>query len=235
MSVIELIDNYESGRGQIRGYQKTVKRVLLVTPFNGWESDPGVPHFGDEHPDDSNLKVTQIEFEGCGGIDETSAALLKYKSAKVTVTYSSNQNADITLARYEMAGELLEVGGFGTFESSGNPVERPLNIPIAIGSLVIPRQIYPIPLSTIFTLLNKVNNAGWAYDGFTHPAETVYFAGFNAELKWFGDVGQALWDIQYYFKINPQGWNVAWDGAAGTWDTVLPKRFTSASFVGFPP
>lgn len=234
MAVIELVDNYESGRGTVKNKYRTAKRVLLVSPYESWMTDPDVPVYGDAYPGDADLRVVQIDFEGAGGLDPAAAGPMKYEYAKLTVHYSTYTGND-TLSRYEISGELLEVGGYGTFAGSGNPIERPMTIPVNIIDYYLPRRVNPIPMSTILGLMNCVNDAAWSPEGYIFAAETVLFCGAPCSYTWDPEVGMFLYNVEYHFKINPLGWNTAWDGVAGGWDTVLPKRFTPANFTGFPP
>jgi len=235
-SVIELVDNYESGRGSIRGNYRTKTRTLLVSPYDGWENVTGVPTYGDAWSvSDPNLKVVQMDYEGYGGLDSTATGPCKYEFAKVKVTYSTATGSDVPLARMEMAAELFTLGNVGTFVNSGNEVETPILMPVAMGSLIIPRRQYPEPTSTIMGLLGKINSASWNPLGtYSYPAKTVWFAGYNSQLVWDPSAGIPQFNIEYCFKINPQGWNVFWDGKAGAWDTITPAPYTAASFAGFP-
>ncbi len=235
MAVKELVDNYESGKGSVVGWQETVTRVLLVDSYEGWKNQEGVPQFGDPHPFDPNLIVVRIDYEGAGPLDNESENLHKYKFAKLRVTYSSNAEAEVPLRRGELTGELFEVGGFGTFQASGNVIDRPRSIPIGGERFTIPRISSTLPLSTIAGLRNKVNNASWNPDGiYSYPTGTVLFLGASYSPYRAPD-GTIMYRIDYQFQVNDQGWNAAWDGAAGAWDVVLPLVFPLASFTGFPP
>jgi hypothetical protein len=119
MAVTELVDNGESGRGSIRGSARTEKRVLLVDTYDGWESDDGIPKYGDAHPDNNLLKVSLIDYEGYGGLSESATTVCKYAMCKVTVTYSSNPVNDFTYSSGDMSAELLSIGSTGKFQISG--------------------------------------------------------------------------------------------------------------------
>jgi hypothetical protein len=248
MAIEELVDNYESGRITLKGREQTAKRVVIAASYPAdaadietWLTSEGIPLWGTAWSEGSDLKVRQIDIEGAGSINPESEALHKYTRAKVTLNYSTNTSGEVTLARMEMSGELLEMGRFGQFATSGNPIERPMCFPTAQGTLIVPRRYYPLDLSTIMSKLNKVNDNAWEYDGYSYPAETVFFASFGYVLLWDNEAGGPQYEIEYCFKINPQGWNKAVDGVASeaagyiVWDVALPKRFTPVSFVGFPP
>lgn len=233
MAVYELIDNYESGRGSVKGRQHTVKRVLMVDSYPGL-NDPDVPKYKDPHPLDPNLLVTQIDYEGFGPVDDQAEGLLKYTGSKIVVTYSTSTYGDFTLSRKEMEGELLSIGGYGTFSSSGNIVELPRSIPVAIWKIVVPRRMSVEPASAIMNLWDCVNNANFTLDGYTFPPETVLFQGASSRKVWDATEEMIMHEIEFYFKVNFRGWNSAYDGLAGVWDIVLPRQFTPANFNVFP-
>jgi hypothetical protein len=235
MAVKELVDNYESGRGTVVGWQETVTRVLLVDSYENWRDDPDVPQHGDLHPLNSNLIVVRIDYEGAGALDSESENLHKYKFAKLRVTYSSNAEAEIPLRKGELTAELFEVGGFGQFQTSGNIIDRPRCITLGGEKFNIPRLSVTLPLSTIAGMRNKVNNASWNPDGLcSYGAETVLFLGASYDPYRAPD-GTVMYRIDYHFSVNDRGWNCAPDGPGGVWDVVLPKAYTPASFVDFPP
>ena len=236
MAVIELVDKYASGRGEITAQGERVERILIADSYENWRTDPGVPAPGDSWPGNDDLVVVHIGYEGYGNIINTKqTGPFKYTHAKLVVTYSTNTSNDTTLSRKEISGELMEVGEGRYFTESSNPLKRPLCIPIATGTLVIVRKMYPEPTATIMSLLNCVNASAWTYDGYTYPAETVWFAGTNSRLVWDSDAGMRMYEIEFHFKVNLQGWNKSWDGEAGAWNTLYPKPFATGNFTGFPP
>ncbi|MEN6370939.1 MAG: hypothetical protein ABFD64_02915 [Armatimonadota bacterium] len=234
MAVVkELIDKYESGRGTIKGKTHTSKRVLLVDKYPGL-TETGVPAYRDPHPIDPSLLVTQIDYEGYGGLDETLEGPFKYRMSKITVTYSTDTSGDTTMSRKEMEGQVLDIGGFGAFLTSGNTVERPRNIPIGIWKIIVPRRVLVEPTATIASLWNKVNDNGFGLEGYTFPAETVLFEGASSRRVWDSEEQAIMYEIEYCFKVNFFGWNCGYDGAAGVWDIILPRQFAVADFSGFP-
>jgi hypothetical protein len=234
----ELVDNYESGRCINRGRDRQKKRVLLVEPYIGWEDVEGVPKYGDEWPGDPLLKVVSIEAEGYGGLDSTQTGLHKYKYAKVTVTYSTNPANNYTFMRGDMTAELLSLPQFGYFQQSGNPVEQPRTIPIAMDRFVIPRRSIVRPVSTIYSKLGCINSDNWTPEVgvFTYPPGTVWFAGCPWAKVYDPESGLILYELDYTFIYNPYGWNNAFDVAANQWDVVLPyQSYPAVPFSGFPP
>jgi hypothetical protein len=235
MAVKELVDKYQSGKGTIIGWQETTQRILEADSYENWRSDPDVPQYGDPHPINSNLIVVKIDYEGCGPLDSTVEGIFKYKSAKLVITYSSNADAEVPLSRGEVSSELLMVGGFGSFQVSGNIIDKPRAVTIGIDNFTITRISATLPKSTIAGMRNKVNNASWNPDGlYSYPAETVLFRGAPYDPYRAPD-GTIMWRITYQFSVKDVGWNSGFDGGTGLWDIALPRLYTPASFVGFPP
>jgi hypothetical protein len=229
-SVIELVDNFESGRGTTAGSYKTTKRVLLVDTYEGWEDVVGVPAYGDAHPDDANLIVVSIDVEGAGSVDSSLGNTLNYTHAKLTVNYSTNNLNDWTFSSGDMCAEIMTIQG--VFTGSSIPIN--VNIPIANERLVIPRRSLARPTSTIHGLLGRINSIAWQPDDYLYPVGTVFFSGCPFTRKWDPSANAIVYELQYTFEINPQGWNNRVDPSTGDWAAWTPG-FPAASFAGFPP
>jgi hypothetical protein len=231
MAVKELVDGYESGRGTVRSSYRTNQRVFLVDPYVGCINQEGVPQYGDSYPDDTDLKVRYIEFEGAGSINPALTGPLKYTHAKITVHYSTATLNDWTFIKKDCDAELLEIGAGGYFQISGNPISRPLTMIVPITTIRVPKRALVEPSTAIANCEGRINSLGWAPDpaGRTYGVGTLWFAGYRSDKIWSPEDDAILYDMEFVFKHNPYGWNTAYDTAAAQWDTALPLRYASAN------
>jgi hypothetical protein len=235
MSVLkELVENYESGEEMESGHYRTKKRVLLVDPdsgtYDGWRTDTAVPAYGEEYPGDSSLTVVTREAQGYGGTDPSIEAALKYRLAKVTLTYSTNTLNNYTFASGDMTAELMSITG--AFTVSGQSVD--VVVPVAIEPLVIPRRSISRPHATIHGMLGCINSIAWQPFDYLYPIGTVFFAGCPWRMVWDPEANAVLYEMDYTFSINPLGWNNRYDPSTGAMAAWEPG-FTAVSFAGFPP
>jgi hypothetical protein len=234
-SVIELFENYDNGSGTISRFNtETRKRFLLVDPYDGWQSVPGVPEINDFYPGDDELQLSQISYRGYGQVAGSTGYLGGgYTHCKLELTYSKGGTASVAGVSKDLAGELLSLGHVGYFASSGTPVDAAIVILVSMGSLTITLDpVSPEPTSALMALLGKINSDTWTPDGeaYAYGVGTVLFAGYKSRR-----VAGGYYNLEYDFKINPQGWNNSLDPSTGNWDTVLLQPsgevvFASAAF-----
>lgn len=214
-TVVDLIDNFNAGAGTVTQNEHTRKRVLMVTPFEGWQDAAGVPKIGDAHPDDNSMAVKAIHYKGMQRPESERG----YSTAVLEIEYSTTIVQLGYVVSIDMAGELMSLGNVGYFATSGAPLDAAVSMPLATGTIKIslPEQSVE-PTSGLVSLLNKVNSAAYTFSGATYswPIGTLYFAGWRSERARFGFVR-----LEYEIKFNLNGWNKQLDPTTGLWDTVL--------------
>lgn len=143
-----------------------------------------------------------------------------YDRALVTITFAVPQfdfpggpaggdpsGVPWTTTTFDLSGEFLTLPD-STFKFSGG---KPLGVPagriIPQVAITFKRHWVPyLPVSAMFGLLGKVNNAAFSLGDFSCPAETLLFLG-GPNQRQSDTSGHASQEVEYKMIYRPVSWN----------------------------
>ena len=161
---------------------------------------------------------------------------LDFSVARLTLTFGKlDQQQDDESAEeigdvsYSVSGQELVLPRtvFKTGSPGGDPLGDDGPLPIKI----IPQ----IELTVSFKFKPELDASEWAdFVGkvnsstfYGHGSETVMFNNVNTKRSLSSD-GTSVWQHDYKFTVQPNGWNKYWQPSPGQWVDLYPKQYETA-------
>jgi hypothetical protein len=189
---------------------------------------------GAEHPDDSNLKCSSVNFKKYG----TSQAWLEANyepAAKVEEKEEADSPAlGLTQISHNIHAEALTVGTkdstwrwspYAVADKIDNKVVLPTKQVIR-GEIQTSGTLTSFSMSTVASYIGKINNAiflGCAIG-------TLMLSGCNSTMR-KSSAGATLYDVSYTWKYNADGWNNFYKEKTAAFTTIRNGAYTAGTEV----